>query len=335
MPRVGRLHIPGGCYHVIGRGLERRHIFDGLEDKLDFLWRLEKNLDVSGAQCLAWALMSNHYHLLIRVGAAPLARLMAPVLGGFASSYNRRHERSGYVFQNRFQSILCQEEDYFLELVRYIHLNPVRAGVINSLAELDAYPWTGHSALMGNTVCSWLAGQEVMNHFADQANPPTLSYRAFIAAGISGPGPNLSGGGLVRSYNNWEAIAKLRKEHISCIGDERILGSGEFVESVISQDDLQIDHRTLRQREGWNFETLRRRICLHFGLPDAVIHGKSRADSASKAKSLLCFWAVNELGLTVSAVAQNLDISQQAASKRVKQGARLCVDGAMAIDDLG
>ncbi|MBL4571845.1 MAG: transposase [Gammaproteobacteria bacterium] len=149
MPRRGRLHIPGGCYHVIGRGLERRYIFEDAVDKRDFLSRFGDNLRRSDAQCLAWAMMSNHYHLLIRIGVLPLAKLMAPVLGGYAGNYNRRHCRSGYVTQNRFTSILCDEDSYLFELIRYIHLNPLRAEVIDSFAELGRYQWTGHAGILG------------------------------------------------------------------------------------------------------------------------------------------------------------------------------------------
>ena len=124
--------------------------------------------------------MSNHYHLLIRARQASLAKLMSPLLGGFAGSYNRRKHRSGYVFQNRFQSILCEEDSYFLELVRYIHLNPLRAGLIESLTELDKYPWTGHSALMGKTRCEWLAVKDVLSHFADRSSLARSRYRLFI-----------------------------------------------------------------------------------------------------------------------------------------------------------
>ncbi|MDG2339300.1 MAG: transposase [Gammaproteobacteria bacterium] len=102
MPRKGRLHLPGGRYLVIGRGLERRYIFKHAEDKEEFLARLGENLSRSGAQCLAWAMMSNHYYLLIRVDTKPLSKLMGPVLSGYAGYYNRRYRRAGYVFQNRF-----------------------------------------------------------------------------------------------------------------------------------------------------------------------------------------------------------------------------------------
>ena len=114
------------------RGLERRWIFNDEEDKRDFLARLSDGLDVTASHCLAWAVMSNHYHLLIQVNTTPLSKLMRSLLGGYAGHYNRRHRRVGYVFQNRYKSILCDEETYFLALVRYIHLNPLKAKQVKS-----------------------------------------------------------------------------------------------------------------------------------------------------------------------------------------------------------
>ena len=104
MPRHGRLHIPGGCYHVMGRGLERRRIFYADADKQDFLDRLGETLARNGFPVF-WrgSVMTNHYHLLIRVGDQPLAKLMAPLLGGYAGHYNRRHHRSGLRFSESLQ----------------------------------------------------------------------------------------------------------------------------------------------------------------------------------------------------------------------------------------
>ncbi len=118
MPRTGRLHIPGGYYHIIGRGLERRNIFKQTVDKTDFLERLGIGLERVEAKCLAWVVMSNHYHLLVCNGNQPLSKLMGPILGGYASKYNRRHKRCGYVFQYRYKSILCDADEYLLELIR-------------------------------------------------------------------------------------------------------------------------------------------------------------------------------------------------------------------------
>ena len=176
MPRRGRLHIPGGCYHVLGRGLEQRYIFEDSADKRDFLSRFGKNLQQNNAQCLAWAIMSNHYHFLIRAGVRPLGKLMAPVLGGFAGSYNRRHRRSGYVFQNRFTSILCDEDSYLLELIRYIHLNPLRAKMIDNLSELGRYPWTGHAGVLGKHGKKWHFVDEVLLHFGNSRSQAREKY---------------------------------------------------------------------------------------------------------------------------------------------------------------
>ena len=148
----------------MGRGLERRFIFGRDEDKHDFITRLAMGLERTGADCLAWAVMSNHYHLLLlRVGTHPLSALMQRLLGGYASSYNRRHHRVGYVFQKRFKSILCEEETYLLELVRYIHLNPIRAKVIAGLTALDRYRRTGHTVLMGKREQGWQQTEAVLD----------------------------------------------------------------------------------------------------------------------------------------------------------------------------
>ena len=134
---------------MIGRGLERRNIFVQDVHKRDSLERLGISLENSDAVCFAWAVMSNHYHLLVRVGEKPLGKIMAPVLTGYATKYNRRYHRSGYVFQNRFKSILCDEDAYLLKLVCYIHLNPWKAGILTDLVSLDKYAWTGHAGLLG------------------------------------------------------------------------------------------------------------------------------------------------------------------------------------------
>ena len=143
MPRSKRIDIPGAVYHVIARGIESREIFLHDFDREEFLRRLEKGLKETGHKCYAWALMPNHIHLLLGTGENPLSDLMRKILTGYAVYFNRKYTRSGYLYQNRYKSILCQEEKYMLELVRYIHLNPLIGGVVKTIDELDNFWWNG------------------------------------------------------------------------------------------------------------------------------------------------------------------------------------------------
>jgi REP element-mobilizing transposase RayT len=112
------------------RGIERKKIFDGDADRDHFLHRLGEIIQETGTICFAWSLMPNHFHLLLRTSSIPISTVMRRLLTGYAIWYNRKHRRYGHLFQNRFKSILCQEDAYLLELVRYIHLNPLRVGLV-------------------------------------------------------------------------------------------------------------------------------------------------------------------------------------------------------------
>ena len=149
MPRQRRLDAPGLLQHVMARGIERREIFHDDKDRNSFLERLAIILEETQSQCYAWSLIPNHFHLLIRTGTTPLSKVMRRLMTGHAVTFNKRHKRSGHLFQNRYKSIICEEDPYLLELIRYIHLNPLRAKLVQDLKELDKYPWTGHSAILG------------------------------------------------------------------------------------------------------------------------------------------------------------------------------------------
>lgn len=330
MPRMGRLHIPGGCYHLIGRGLERRAIFQNGADKLEFLKRLGSNLTKTQCQCLAWALMPNHYHVLVRVGPFPLSKLMAPVLGGYGGYYNRRHKRSGYVFQNRFKSILCQEDSYLLELVRYIHLNPLRAALVPDLRSLNRYRWTGHAGMLGRRKQAWHDTESALSLFGPTSRTAKKVYLKFMRAGVKEPKPgNLSGGGLVRSIGSWEALGNLRKEHVHCLGDERILGDSEFVSAALSKDSLGLDQATLRSRQGWTLNKLICSVCDRCEIDEYALLRKARNNNCSRSKALICYWGTTELGLSTVEIARRLQISQQAVAKWIGKGHSLVSNSAI------
>ena len=125
MLRGPRLDAPGVLHHVMARGIERQRIFQDDADREDFVQRLAGLAEVEALTVYAWALLPNHFHLLVRTGRQPLARSMRSLLTGYAGAVNRRSRRSGHVLQNRYKSVVCDEAVYFLELVRYLH-RPLR-----------------------------------------------------------------------------------------------------------------------------------------------------------------------------------------------------------------
>jgi len=130
MPRKARMDAPGTLHHVIGRGIERTNIFRNRKDREDFLARLAMLCREESIAVYAWSLMSDHYHILVRTGRQPLAAGMRRLLTGYVVNFNKRHKRIGHLFQNRYKSIVCEDDPYLLELPRYIHLNPLRAGMV-------------------------------------------------------------------------------------------------------------------------------------------------------------------------------------------------------------
>jgi len=223
MPRKSRIDTPGALHHIIARGIERRRIFADDTDRDDFLKRLGTIISETETACYAWALIPNHFHLLLRTDKASISTVMRRLLTGYAIGYNHRHRRSGHLFQNRFKSILCQEDPYLKELVRYIHLNPLRAKIVPDLRSLNRYPYCGHSALLGKKPRQWQATESLLAFFGDDLRTAKRNYSDFVIKGIDqGRRPDLTGGGLIRSVGGWSALKSLRRAGFSQKADERI-----------------------------------------------------------------------------------------------------------------
>ena len=200
MPRQARIDLAGYMYHVLARGNERREIFPEKGDCEDFLSRFKTALDKTGGKCLAWCLMPNHFHLLILRGKNPLAELMRRLMTGYAIGFNIRHRRSGHLFQNRYKGILCDEEEYFRELVAYIHLNPLRAKLVQDFRGLGEYKWCGHGALIGRYKAAFLERDYVLGHFGDTEKKAVQCYMTFLKDRRDKyKGGEYSGGGLLKS----------------------------------------------------------------------------------------------------------------------------------------
>lgn len=170
--------------------------------------------------------MTNHIHLLFKSGKDGISAVMRKQLTWYAQYYNRRHKRTGHLFENRYKSILCDEDTYLLALIRYIHLNPIRAKIIQAMEELDRYPWTGHRAFIGKADHPWMDIDTVLSEFGDKRKKAILEYRRFVREGIrEGRNSALTGGGLIKSQGGWSQVMAMRRRGQKEEYDERILGA--------------------------------------------------------------------------------------------------------------
>jgi len=321
MPRKARIDAPGALHHIIVRGIDRCAIFRDDHDCDKYLERLELILTETATPCYAWALIPNHFHLLLKTGADPIATLMRRLLTGHAVYFNRRHRRHGHLFQNRYKSILCQEETYLLELVRYIHLNPLRAGLVEDRKALDEYPYCGHSGLMGKKKREWQQVDYVLGFFAKRKAEARKKYQTFVAKGAEqGKRPELTGGGLLRSVGGWAALKSLRSDKDWVKSDERILGDSEFVNTVLRHADEQMENSYRLKSEGFEFNNIAERVAQVIDLPLKIVWKKTRRSQVVQARSLLCYWAAMELGMSMTEIGNQLGLTQPAVSIAARRG---------------
>jgi putative transposase len=261
-------------------------------------------------------------HLLLQTGQVPVATLMRRLLTGYAVTFNRRHRRHGHLFQNRYKSILCQEEPYLLELVRYIHLNPLRGQIVPDFGALDRYPYTGHGALMGSYTRQWQDTETVLKQFGHRVGTARQAYRAFVEAGVAmGRRPELIGGGLIRSLGGWgQAVKALRQGTPRLKGDERILGDSTFVLDVLKASAEQFQPQEMLRHQGYDLDRLAHRAAILFGVPAETIYTPSKSPHLVSARSLFCYWAVRGLGNSATSLARVLGMTQPAVSYAVRRG---------------
>jgi putative transposase len=328
MPRLARLDAPGVLHHIMIRGIERRNIFKKNKDREDFLKRLSNLLPETETACYAWALMPNHAHFLFRTGKVPLATIMRRLLTGYVVSFNRRHKRHGHLFQNRYKSIVCQEDVYLRELVRYIHLNPVRGGIVSTLSELNEYDYGGHSVLMGRKKRSWQDTAYVLGFFGKTMGRARKEYSSYVEAGLEqGRRDELTGGGLIRSLGGWSEVRRQGlkgREHLK--SDERILGESDFVAHVLSEAEEAFERKYELKSLGYDLDRVAARVAeiYEMEIGDIFLEGKQR--KRVKARSLFCYWAVRELGFSLTELAKRLNISVAGVSYSVERGEEIIRD---------
>ena len=324
MARKARIDAPGALHHIIVRGIERKKIFRSDYDRKNFLNRLNNLIPETQTECFAWVLIPNHVHLLLKTGLIPVSVLMSRLLTGYAVWFNKKYCRHGQLFQNRYKSILCQEDIYLKELVRYIHLNPLRAGLVEDMKSLDKYKWCGHSVLMNKTSEEWQNIDYVYKLFSGKKRLAIKGYRAFIEKGISaGKRQDLTGGGLLRSIGGWSVLKDFRKAGIRVKGDERILGDSDFVENVLKAAEEEFEQKYELRAKGYDFNRVIQRVAEVMGMEIEQVTAFGKSPPTVKARSLLCFWAHRKLGMTTIEIGKKLNICQSAVSRSSIRGEKI------------
>ncbi|TLU83899.1 MAG: hypothetical protein FDX30_06440 [Chlorobium sp.] len=319
MPRGPRLDAPGTLHHVIVRGIEQSSIVRDDTDRKTFIYRVGLLAKGSGTGIYAFALMTNHAHILLKSGQDGISKYMRCLLTGYAQYYNRRHKRAGHLFQNRYKSIICEEEAYFDKLVAYIHLNPLRAGLVENLQQLADYPWSGHSVLMNKVRYDWMDRDYVLKFFGRTDGLARKAYLVFLESemGIDRE-QELSGGGLVRSQGGWENIQTMRKRGKKALGDERILGGDDFVKGILTEAEERENAAMLLNDRLRMLDEDIGQLCEAEGVTLAFLRSGSRAGKLPKLRKQLARKAVFEYGLTLVETAKRLGVTPNAVNYMLK-----------------
>ncbi|MHB8968791.1 MAG: transposase [Thermoleophilia bacterium] len=296
-------------YHVIARGIERRQIFSDNADRDFFLARLGRLVRETGMHVYAFALIPNHFHLLVRRDAGPLASFMQRLLTAYAIYYNRKIGRTGHLFQNRYKTVICQDDVYFMQLVRYICLNPLRAGLMADLDQLSSFDYSAYAYILGRKKLGWFDPLPVLAFYGGKRASAVCAFKKFVTEGLEdGKKPELEGGGLKRSLGLPERLPREQQAY-----DERILGQGGFVETVIG---------TTAGREemvdGISPEAIMEEVCELFQISLAELTSGSRTRVVCAARAHAARNMAVSCRISKSEIASRLSVSLPAILKQLR-----------------
>lgn len=298
MPNTERWDAPGTLHHVFVRGLDRTPILPGTVENAKFFTFVARSFGRFGAQCIAIATVINHFHLAVLSGLVHLSRVMHHIDTSLAMYLNRLHERPGYVFQGRFGSTIVDNEFYLREIVRYVHLNPVRAGIID-FDFLAHYPWTGHAALLGNRELPFLSADYVLRHFGENKSEAQRELVAFMERGV----------GLRSPIEDAEEVGIERRD-----AGPVILGSEEFVRSTRDRIGAFVPETNV------TFEELVAFVCTYRQIDPSDLMDRRKTRHVTDARAEVIYLAVTELALTHAEIAERLSISRTAVTLAYPRG---------------
>jgi len=218
--------------------------------------------------------------------------------------------------------------------VRYIHLNPIRAGIIADVKTLDKHSFCGHAVIMGKKIQDWQDDAYVLKLFHSKKSTARRRYKLFVQKGIQqGKRSDLTGGGLIRSSGGWSVIKSFRRANIHFKSDERVLGDSDFVERVLKTADESLERKYRLKSQGYDMDKLADKVAEIFSIKPEEIFQPGKQPVKVKARSLFCYWAVRELGITMVDLAPKLNISQPAVSISAQRGERIAFENQFSLMD--
>ena len=291
MARRIRLDGPAVAHHVMVRGIEGAPIFGEVDDRQDFVDRVCRVFPECGASCFAWAVMSNHAHLVVQTEGGALSRVMQRLNTGVAVRFNRLRQRRGYLFMDRFRSRIVENDADLIGLIRYVHANPIEAGLVPSLGALAAHPWSGHGALVGaRDPLPFEAVDSALSLFDDDRERARAELLAWMAREPDPPASGMTPGPTLRSGTR----------------------------APVAAPPLHQPPRDLAR--------LLREAAEHYRLPaDALASGR-KIPRIVRARSVVAYLAVVELGQPGRVVARALGVGHSAISAALDRGRRAALE---------
>jgi putative transposase len=313
-----RLDEPGSFHHVFSRAVDGRAIFVDPSDRVDLEDRIARQVVAGAFHVHACTVMSNHFHLLLERLEIPLSDSMHRILTGFAVQHNVRHERRGHVFQSRFRSIRVEDGDYLYELIRYIHLNPLRAGIVPDLEALEEYVGSSHAHIMGRRQMNWIC-TELLERLFGEIDPGCWqrNYLEFLARESSCSLKELRVGSHLLDRMG---IRATRDEDVKWRpGQARILGSMEYVRKVYeARAGKRGFHVRSREAEHQQMNAITVAVSSCTCVPVTSLRKSGRSGRLCRARRVLIRMLVEEIGVSSSNVARYLGISVTAVTKSLR-----------------
>jgi REP element-mobilizing transposase RayT len=296
MARKPRIHYPGALYHVILRGNARQDIFHDDGDRYRFYLFIQQGIERYGHRIVAFCLMTNHVHLAIQVGEIPLSRVMQNLSFRYTRWLNWRLGRSGHLFQGRYKAVMVDADSYLQELTAYLHLNPVRAGMVETPAD---HRWSSHRAYLGSESIPWLNTEYVLATFS----PDLLQARERFAGFVS------------------ERLGDGHRDEFHGTGktDSRIIGEDYFVERVLAQDE----GLPLRKP---GLDEILAAVKAHYGLDEDELAAAGQRRTTTEARGMAA-WLIHEVSnatLTELARRFNRDLTTMSAAAKHFETRRKC-----------